>query len=116
MTKVTMLLAQGPAQPFGDLNDRIQLSVTLTSQAHIDGVAWETGTLPWVATRDRLGQARRTSELVKIDSGWALRSIGGEDDPLYSLDVQIVRPGELAMVRPPNGDELLYRIVAVEPE
>jgi len=45
-----------------------------------------------------------------------LRSVGGEDDPLFSLDVQIVRPGELVMVRRPGGDQLLYRIVAVEPD
>ncbi len=116
MAKVVMLLAQGPTQPEGDLKDRIELRVALTPQAQIDGAAWETGILPWIATRDRPGHPRRRSELVKIEGGWALRSLGGQDDPLSSLDVQIVRPGELVGVRRPNGDELLYRIVAVEPD
>jgi len=116
MTKVVMLLAQGPAQPEGDLGDRIEMRVALTPQAQIDAAAWEIGILPWIAIRERPGHPRRTSELVKIDGGWALRSVGGEDDPLFSLDVQIVRPGELVMVRRPGGDQLLYRIVAVEPD
>ncbi len=111
-----MLLARGPARPQGDLDDRIELRVTLTPQAQLDGTAWETGILPWIARRERPGHPPRTSELVRVDGGWALRSLGGENDPLSSLDVQIVRPGELAAVQEPDGGELIYRIVAVEPD
>lgn len=62
-----MLLAQGPAQPEGDLGDRIEMRVALTPQAQIDAAAWEIGILPWIAIRERPGHPRRTSELVKID-------------------------------------------------
>jgi len=116
MTKVVMLLVQGPAQPEGDLNDRIEMRMVLTPQAQIDDAAWEAGILPWIAVRDRPGHSTGRSELVRIDRGWALRGLGGEDEPLSSLTVHIVRPGELVVVRRPNGDELLYRIVAVEPD
>ena len=55
-------------------------------------------------------------ELVKIEDGWAMRSLGSEDEPLYSVNAQIVRPGEIVRVSRLDGDEMLYRIVAVEPD
>jgi hypothetical protein len=41
--------------------------------------------------------------------------LGSEDEPLYSLAAQIIRPGELVSVSRLDGDEMIYRIVAVEP-
>jgi len=64
MTKVVMLLVRGPAQPEGDLNDRIELRVVLIPQAHIDGAAWEAGILPWIAVRDRPGHPTRKRSVV----------------------------------------------------
>jgi hypothetical protein len=115
MVNVTMVLAQGPGQPEGNLEDRIHLHVSLTPQGHLDATAWETGNTPWLTDRERSGQTRRSGELVKIEDGWALRELDSEDDPLYSLSAQIIRPGELVSVSRLDGDEMIYRIVAVEP-
>ena len=116
MVNVTLVLAQGPRHPDGNLDDRMHLHVKLTSQGHLDAAAWEVGSTPWRTSRDRPDHPTRTGELVKIEEGWALRELGSEDDPLYSLDAQIVRPGEIVRVARLDGDEMLYRIVAVEPE
>ena len=114
MVNVMMVLAHGPGLPDGDIQDRIHLQVEITPQGQLDGLAWETGTSPWLSSRERAGQAIRTGELVKIEDGWALRGLGSEDEPLYSLSAQIVRPGEIVRVSRLDGDEMLYRIVAVE--
>ena len=114
MVKVTMVLAHGPGHPDGDLSDRIHLRVTLTPQAHLDPAAWESGTVPWLTSRQRDGYPVRSGELVKIEEGWALRSLANEDEPLYSVAAQLIRPGEIVRVSRLDGDEMLYRIVAVE--
>ena len=114
MMNVTLVLARGPRQPEGNLDDRMHLQVELTPQGHLDGVAWETGTAAWRTSRDRPGHPTRAGELVKIETGWALRELGSEDEPLYSLSAQIVRPGEIVTVVRLDGDEMLYRIVAVD--
>ena len=111
-----MVLAHGPARPEGDLDDRMHLRVTLSPQGHLDGDAWENGTVPWLTSRERAGHPVRSGELVKLEEGWALRSLGSEDEPLYSVFAQIVRPGEIVRVSRLDGDEMLYRIVAVEPD
>ena len=115
MVKVTMVLAHAPGHPDGDLDDRMHLRVSLTAQGHLDPAAWEHGHAPWLTSRERAGHAVRSGELVKIEEGWALRGLGSEDEPLYSLAAQIVRPGEIVRVSRLDGDEMLYRIVAVEP-
>ncbi len=74
------------------------------------------GSAPWLTSRERAGHPVRSGELVKIEDGWALRGLGSEDEPLYSLSAQIVRPGEIVRVSRLDGDEMLYRIVAVEPD
>lgn len=114
MVYVMMVLAQGPGFPEGNLDDRMKLHVTLTAQGHLDGSAWETGSTTWSTSRERSGHPTRTGELVKIDDGWALRNVGAEDDPLYSFTAQIIRPGEIVQISRLDGDEMLYRIVAVE--
>ena len=116
MVHVTMVLAQGPGFTDGNLTDRIHLDVILTAHGHLDAAAWETGTVPWTTSRERPGRPRRTGELVKIEDGWALRTTGSEDDPLYSFAAQIIRPGELVQVSRLDGEDMLYRIVAVEPD
>ncbi len=114
MKRATLVLASGPAMRDGDLNDRIEMEVVLTPHGHLDAGAWETGSEPWLTVRQRVGRPTRTGELVKIDDGWALRDVDSEDGPLSSLAATIIRPGEIVTVVPPNGDELIYRVVAVD--
>ena len=116
MTKVTLVLASGPEARDGDLNDRIEMHVVLTPHGHLDQTAWETGTAPWLAIRQRVGRPTRTGELVKLEGGWALRDIDSEDGPLSSLSGTIIRPGEIVTVVQPKGAVLIYRIVAVDPD
>jgi hypothetical protein len=116
MVHVMMVLAQGPGFPEGNLDDHMNLHVKLTAQGHLDASAWETSTTTWSTARERSGHPTRTGELVKIEEGWALRSVGAEDDPLYSFIAPIIRPGEIVQISRLDGDEMLYRIVAVEPD
>ncbi len=116
MVKVTLVLARGPQHPDGNLDDRMQLHAMLSPQGQLDPIAWENGTAPWLTSRDRPNHPQRTGELVKIEEGWALRELGNEDEPLYSVTAPIVRPGELVSISRLDGDEMLFRIVAVEAE
>ncbi len=116
LVKVTLVLARGPRHPEGNLDDRMRLQVLLTPQGHLDVSAWETDTLPWPTSRELAGHAIRAGELVKIEEGWALRELGSADEPLYSFKAAIIRPGELIRVGRLDGDEMLYRIVAVDPD
>ena len=115
-TKVTMLLAQGPGKPDGDLNDKLVMSLPLSQQGQIDTEAYQAAPTPWLASRERPGHEPRSLEIIRIDEGWALQSTRSEDDPIWTFDGHVFRPGELVRLRRPNGDEMLFRIVAVEAE
>ena len=114
--RVTMVLAQGPGRPGGDLDDRMILYAVLTAGAHLDAAEWSAGDQPWRTRRERSGHPVRSGELVKIDEGWALRELDSEDEPLYRLAAGAVRPGEMVSVARLDGDAMLYRVVAVEPD
>ena len=116
MTKLTMVLAQSPQSPDGDVTHRLNVHLRLTSQGQIDLHAWETDPAPGLATRERPGYAPRRGEVIRLDEGWALQSLSSEDDPLWSFEGHLFRPGELVRVGRPNGEELLFRIVAADPD
>lgn len=113
MAKLSLVLAQAPGLPNGDLEDRMELRLGLTPQGQLDSDAYETAPAPWVATRERPGQTPRTSELIRLDEGWALQSLDREEDPLWAFEGWVFRPGELVRLRRPDGTELLFRIVQV---
>ena len=114
MTKLTMLLAQGPGKPEGDLEDRLIMGLCLNQQGQIDLDAYHAAPRPWLARRERAGSEARDLEVIRIDEGWALQSTRSEDDPIWTFDGHIFRPGELVRLRRPDSQELLFRIVAVE--
>ena len=116
MAKLTMLLAKGPGLPDGDLKDRLVLRLTLNQQGQIDSSAYETDPMPWLAVRVRDGSEDRPSELIRLDEGWALQSMVSEDDPLWTLEGYVFRPGELVRLGRPDGEELLFRIVSSTPD
>ncbi len=111
MTRISMVLAHGPGLPDGDLTDRLTLITTLTPQGQLDP-EYETGT----AVRERPGQPDKPSVLVPQEGGWVLQSLQGDDDPLWTIDARLLRPGEPVVLRRPDGEELIYRIVASEIE
>lgn len=114
MTKVTLVLAMAPGKPEGDVEDRLVLNLALTGQGQIDASAYEIAEAPWLASRARNGAVARDLEVIRLDEGWALQSTNSLDDPIWVFEGQVYRPGELVQVRRPNGDELLFRIVAAE--
>lgn len=116
MTKLTMLLAQGPGQPEGDLEDRLIMALTLTTQGQIDVDAYQAAAAPWLATRERPGAEPRILEIVRLDEGWALQSTRSEDDPIWTFDGRVFRPGEVVCLRRPDSQEFLFRIVSAEAE
>ncbi len=116
MTKLTMLLAQGPGQPDGDLGDRLTMGLSLTTQGQIDVDAYQAAASPWLASRERPGAEPRSLEVIRIDEGWALQSTRSEDDPIWTFDGHLFRPGEVVSLRRPDSQELLFRIVAAEAE
>jgi hypothetical protein len=114
MTKITLVLARGPGKPEGDLADRLVLNVSLNSQGQIDPLAYEGAFEPWLASRDRDHGQTRDLEIVRLDEGWALQSTNSQDDPIWVFEGHVYRPGELVLLHRPDGNEMLYRIVAAE--
>lgn len=112
MTKLTMLLAKGPDHPEGDLDDSLVVRLALNPQGQIDPDAYEDDPMPWLVTRSQPGQDDRQSELIRLDEGWALQTLASEDDPLWTFEGHVFRPGELVRLVRPDGEELLFRIVA----
>ena len=116
MAKLTMLLAKGPGRPAGDLEDRLTVRLALNTQGQIDAAAYDSDPFPWLATRDRPGIEDGRSELIRLVEGWALQSMVSEDDPLWAFEGHVFRPGELVRLGRPDGEELLFRIVASAPD
>lgn len=114
MTRITLLLAQGPGKPDGDIEDRLVLDIGLNAQGQIDGQAYETAERPWLAVRERHGGAARHLEVIRLDEGWALQSTNSLDDPIWAFEGHVYRPGELVALKRPDGETLLFRIVNSE--
>ncbi len=114
MTKLTLLLARGPGKPDGDVHDRLVLDMALTPGGQIDADAYLAAETPWLAFRDQDGREARKLEVIRIDEGWALQSTNSEDDPIWTFDGNVFRPGEVVSLRRPDHQEFLFRIVSAE--
>ena len=114
LARVTMLLVHAPGRPEGDLSDRLDLQVCLTSQGQIDAPAYRADPAPWPFHRLLPDGTDKVGELVALDPGWALRGTHAEDDPLWVLEGKVFRPGELVTLCRPGGEELVFRVVNVE--
>ena len=114
MMHIVMLLASGPGQPEGDIAERLELRAVLTGNAHIDEAAYQQDPLPWPARRVLPDGRINAGELIRLEAGWAIRRSGSEDDPLWQLEAAMLRPGEYVTVVPPDGGELVYRVVSVD--
>jgi hypothetical protein len=115
MTRLTLVLAHAPDKPDGDLDDRLILDLKLNSQGQIDLQGYETAPAPWLAHRQHNGATPRPLEVIRVDEAWALQSTDSLDDPITVFEGHVYRPGELVRLRRPDGQELLYRIVASSP-
>jgi hypothetical protein len=116
VSNVTMVLAYAQDRPEGDVSDRLEMKAVLTPQGQIDEQAWLADPLPWPATRTLPDGTTRPAEVVQVDTGWALRGTHADDDPLWTLNGRVFRPGELITVHLPTGADLIFRVVNVETE
>jgi hypothetical protein len=114
MQKVTMLLAYGPGAPAGDTANGLDLHVWLTPQGQLDEQAFAADPRGWRARRFRPDGADRQVELVRLETGWALRSVESDDAPVWPLAARVFRPGEYVTLCPPAQPERIFRIVSVE--
>jgi hypothetical protein len=113
MARIVMVLASAPGEPAGNVDYRLELTAVLTPQAALDEAAY--GDAPWPALRILPDGARREAALVRIEEGWALQGPAGEDSALWDFEGRVFRPGEYVTVRRAGGEELVFRIVEVEP-
>ena len=116
MSRIVLLLANGPGFPGGDVSDRIEMRAGLTGQGHIDEAAYAEDPSPWTAQRTTPDGRMYFGELIRVETGWAIRRSGSEDDPVWPFEPTILRPGEYATMRSPAGGELIYQIVSVDQE
>jgi hypothetical protein len=110
MARMTMVLASGPGEPEGNVDYRLELNAALTPQAALEGAG------PWEALRILPDGSRREAALVRVDDGLALQGPAGEDSALWDFEGRVFRPGEYVTVRRAGGEELVFRIVEVEPD
>jgi hypothetical protein len=113
MAKVILVLARGPGQPEGDIGHRLTLQACLTPEGRLDAAAHAVDPLPWHAVREEPDRPPRDEELVRLADGWALRRTNSADDAIWMLSGDIFRPGDYATLKSPRGEELMFRIVAV---
>ena len=114
MTLLTLVLARGPGKPEGDTSDRLTINLCLTSQGQVDVNAYHRAPNPWLAASSRPGVPDRALEVIRIEEGWALQSTSDMDDPVWLFEGHVFRPGELVRLQRPDGEPLLYRVVASE--
>jgi hypothetical protein len=112
MFRVMALLASGPGFPEGDVAQGVELAVRLTPQGQIDPAAAAEGFRVrrfWADREDWQGA------LEYLDEGWALRNDRSADEPLWAIELRLLRPGDYITLRRPDGDDAVFRIVSVEP-
>ncbi len=106
------LLANAPGFPEGDVGQGIELAVALTGQGQIDPAAAGDGFRArrfWPDREDWQGA------IESLDTGWAMRNERGPDEPLWEIEVRVVRPGDYITLRRPDGANAVFRIVSVDP-
>ena len=116
MAHVRAVLASGPGMPGGSTDQGLEMDVPLTPLGRIDETALIAADKPLPARRFRPDREDWSGVLVATDGGFALQSEFSRDDPIWAMEAQTFRPGDYVTLRRPNGDELAFRIVAVDPE
>ena len=116
MAHVRAVLASGPGMPGGSIAQGLDMVVPLTPQGRMDEVALIAADAPLPARRFRPDREDWTGVLVATDGGFALQSENSRDDPIWAMEAHVFRPGDYVTLRRPNGEEMVFRIVAVDPD
>lgn len=114
MAHIRAILASGPGLPGGSADQGLDMTVPLTPQGRIDETALMAANPPLPARRFRPDRDDWSGVLVATDAGFALQNLDSHDDPFWAMEARVFRPGDYVTLRRPNGDEMVYRIVAVE--
>ena len=113
LTRVIAVLARGPGQSDGD--PRCGLEIELCLDGWSAGAAPSATDPPWRVRRFWPDRADWHGEIVRVDGGWGVRGVGGNDDePVWELHGRSLRPGEYITLVRPSDAELVFRIVNVE--
>jgi hypothetical protein len=111
MFRVMALLASAPGFPEGDVAQGIELAVALNAQGQIDPAAVGDG---FPARRFWPDREDWQGAIEWLDTGWAMRNERGPDEPLWEIEVRVVRPGDYITLRRPDGANAVFRIVSVD--
>jgi len=113
---IRLELARTPEFPSGNPARGFEFTAPLTREGHLDSQGWEKAKDRCTVTRFWDGRELR-GKLRHVGSGWRFDYIDGDDDdePFFKLDKHVVEPGLYVTIREPNGQELPFRIVRVEP-
>ena len=121
MALVHAILTAGPGLPEGDLAQTLRLHGCLTAQGTLDAAMFAAAPEPWLVERGFPDRDDWTGELVQVDDGltgaptaWAIRSLRGDNEPLWVMDHKLLRPGDYLTLRRPDGEQLVFRIVGVD--
>ena len=110
--RITAVVVRAPGQPGGDTRAGLEIETWLDSRGQIQPSPAERDHKRvrrfWPDREDWLG------ELVAVDGGWGVRAIGDDDEPVWELQVRLLRPGEYITLIRPTDAELVFRIVNVE--
>jgi len=115
LSLVTALLAQGPGFPAGDTAQGLDLHLALTPDGRLDPVLYQHDPRPWRARRFYPDRADWHGEVVHEDELWTLRGAPAADGPLWFLEASDLRPGAMFVLRRPDGETLLFRVVSIGP-
>ena len=110
--RVTAVLVRGPGRPNGDTRAGLEMEVCLDSRGQMATAGASNG--PWRLRRFWPDREDWLGELVAVDDGWGVRAIGGDDEPVWELQVRLLRPGEYITLIRPSDAESVFRIVNVE--
>ena len=114
LAQILAVLATAPEHTDFGPDTTLEMLVCLTPDARIDAAATVQAREYCRVRRFRAGVEEWSGILIRLEDGWALRSDRGEDEPLWPIKARALRPGEYLTVCPPDGGELLFRIVNVE--
>jgi hypothetical protein len=114
LSRVTALLVSAPGVPEGDRRCGIEFDVCLNPLGQLDRTACRSED-PWKVRRFWRDRPDWYGSLVPLELGFAVRAASDPDEPLRELEGRTFRPGELLILRRPNDDELVFRIVSVQP-
>src|SRR4051812_17677422 len=107
--RITAVVANAPECPVGTLRDILELHVCLTDGSRLSRRGDD---FPPYRIRGLLNDDEIWSGVLVADGEhWRVCRIDDDDEPLCSVDLDAIRPGEHITLRQHGNVALVYRIV-----